>query len=64
MMTDWLGTKTRRVHLQRLALLAGVLTAFGLRLYQLGAESLWYDETVSVYLARQSLPGAGGSHCR
>ena len=42
--------------MQRLALLAGVLAAFGLRLYQLGAESLWYDETVSVYLARQSLP--------
>lgn len=30
--------------------------AFALRLYQLGAESLWYDETVSVVLARKSLP--------
>lgn len=37
----------------RWALLAGLLVGFGLRLYQLGAESFWYDETVSVYLARQ-----------
>jgi mannosyltransferase len=27
-----------------------------LRLYRLGAQSLWYDEGVSVYLARMSLP--------
>jgi hypothetical protein len=26
------------------------------RLYHLGSESLWYDETVSVYLATQPLP--------
>jgi len=32
-----------------------VLFGFGLRLIQLGAQSLWYDETVSVYLAGQSL---------
>ncbi len=37
-------------------LIAILLLAFGLRLYHLGAESLWYDETVSVYLAGQSLP--------
>jgi uncharacterized membrane protein len=36
--------------------LAALLVAFGLRQYQLGAESLWYDETVSVYLARLPLP--------
>ncbi len=30
-----------------------VLLAFALRLVQLGADSLWYDETVSVYLAGQ-----------
>ena len=36
----------------RLLLLGGLLLAFGLRLHRLGAESLWYDETVSVYLAR------------
>jgi 4-amino-4-deoxy-L-arabinose transferase-like glycosyltransferase len=41
---------------QRLLLLA-LVVAFGLRLYRLGAESLWYDESVSVFLARQSIPG-------
>lgn len=40
----------------RSLLLAGILAGFALRLHQLGAESLWYDETVSVYLARQSIP--------
>lgn len=35
---------------------AVLLLAFGLRLYRLGAESLWYDETVSVHLAGKSLP--------
>lgn len=34
---------------------AMVLLAFGLRLYGLGAEGLWYDETVSVHLAGKSL---------
>ena len=29
---------------------------FGLRLYRLGAQSLWYDETVSAYLASKSIP--------
>ncbi len=29
---------------------------FALRLYRLGAESLWYDETVSLLLARSDLP--------
>jgi mannosyltransferase len=33
-----------------------LLLAFGLRLYRLGAESLWYDETVSAHLAGKSLP--------
>jgi mannosyltransferase len=41
----------------RLWILAAILLlAFALRLYRLGAESLWYDETVSVYLAGGSLP--------
>ncbi len=31
------------------------LAAFALRLYRLGAEGLWYDETVSLFLARQDL---------
>ena len=34
----------------------GVVVGFGLRLVQLGTQSLWYDETVSAYLASQSLP--------
>jgi len=42
--------------LQLWMLAAIVLLAFGLRLYRLGAGSLWYDETVSVYLAGKSLP--------
>ncbi|MFQ5886193.1 MAG: glycosyltransferase family 39 protein, partial [Anaerolineae bacterium] len=33
-----------------------LLVGFALRLYRLGYESLWYDETVSVLLARKSLP--------
>ncbi|MFB0536733.1 MAG: glycosyltransferase family 39 protein, partial [Anaerolineae bacterium] len=32
------------------------LLALALRLYRLGAQSLWYDEGVSVYLSRMSLP--------
>ena len=38
-------------------LLAILLLAFGLRLYRLGADSLWYDETVSVMLAGKSTGG-------
>lgn len=34
-----------------------VLAGFALRLYQLGADSLWYDETVSTALAGSPLPG-------
>ncbi|RIK53528.1 MAG: hypothetical protein DCC57_08175, partial [Chloroflexi bacterium] len=45
-----------RPHGLRLLLLAGLLLAFGLRLHRLGAESLWYDETVSAYLAGQPIP--------
>lgn len=36
--------------------LLGVVLSFSLRLVQLGAQSLWYDETVSAYLASQSFP--------
>jgi mannosyltransferase len=36
-------------------LLLILLVAVGLRCYQLGAQSLWYDETVSAYLANQDL---------
>ncbi len=36
---------------ERLALLAVILAGTALRLFRLGADSLWYDETVSTYLA-------------
>lgn len=39
----------------RLSLLGILLAAFGFRIYRLGASSLWYDETVSLFLARQDL---------
>ena len=39
----------------RLGFLATLLLAFGLRVYRLGVDSLWYDETVSALLARKSL---------
>jgi len=42
---------------RRIGLLAGILwLAFGLRLLGLGSGSLWYDETVSAFLAGKSLP--------
>lgn len=40
----------------RLAAPAILLATLALRLAGFGAESLWYDETFSVYLASQSLP--------
>ncbi len=40
---------------RRLWLYLILLAAFALRLYRLGLTSLWYDETVSLYLARQDL---------
>lgn len=44
-----------QTHVRLLSLLA-ILVGFGLRLYHLGTESLWYDETVSVALAQKSIP--------
>ena len=44
-------------HLRPRALLLVILLAgAALRLYRLGGESLWYDETVSTYLAGSPLP--------
>ncbi len=40
---------------QRFALALMFLLAFVLRLYRLGADSLWYDETVSALLASKPL---------
>jgi 4-amino-4-deoxy-L-arabinose transferase-like glycosyltransferase len=38
------------------ALLLFILGGFGLRLFRLGADSLWYDEAVSALLASKSIP--------
>lgn len=46
-------TVRARVPYARVGAIFLLLAAFGLRLHRLGAESLWYDETVSVYLATQ-----------
>ncbi len=50
------GVRARAGAGERVAVLLALLTGFALRLYHLGAESLWYDETVSVHLARQPIP--------
>ena len=51
------GKDSTRSQLRRVAIPALVaavaLGAFALRLVQLGVDSLWYDESVSVYLAGQ-----------
>jgi hypothetical protein len=39
----------------RLLLVTALLGGFALRLYRLGAESLWYDEAVSVWLAQKPI---------
>lgn len=43
------------VHLYRFVPSVAVLIAFGLRTYRLGAQSLWYDEGVSLLLAGKPL---------
>jgi len=56
-MREWrVAFQARPERWRRLLILAALLIGFALRLYQLGADSLWYDETVSVFLARQSVP--------
>jgi mannosyltransferase len=46
----------RQIAWTAILLLVITLLALALRLYHLEAQSLWYDEGVSVYLARMSLP--------
>jgi 4-amino-4-deoxy-L-arabinose transferase-like glycosyltransferase len=50
----------RRVPIKRFShrqlLLGGLLLGFLLRLFRLGSESLWYDETVSAFLASRAIP--------
>ena len=40
----------------RLTLLLILFFGYALRLYKLGAQSLWYDETVSAVLAQKTVP--------
>ncbi len=49
-------TTRNRAALRHWALVATLLLAYGLRVYRLGSESLWYDETVSVHLATKTIP--------
>ncbi len=42
-------------YLSRVLVLVILAAAFAVRLFRLGASSLWYDETVSLYLARLDL---------
>jgi len=46
----------KRVYLHPTIFIAIILLAFGLRLYNLTYHSLWFDEAVSVYWARQAVP--------
>ncbi len=46
----------KRLPLERLILGLVLLAGVALRLFRLGADSLWYDETVSVVLAGSPLP--------
>ncbi len=55
-LTPSLQSACRRVTWPFLALPGLILLAFALRVYQLPAQSLWYDEGVSWYLTRMSLP--------
>jgi len=51
--SSMVGHSNRRSHLSLLLIL---LLALALRLHQLGAQSLWYDETLSVHLAGKPAP--------
>jgi len=56
-MSHFTEREKRGISGQHLAIfLLILLVGFALRLYRLGYQSLWYDETVSVLLARKSLP--------
>lgn len=55
---------SRPASLERWLLSLILLAAFALRLVRLGTGSLWYDETVSVYLAGQSAAALIGHTAR
>jgi len=46
----------KRVYRQTIIFIAIILLAFGLRLYNLTYHSLWFDEAISVYWAKQTVP--------
>jgi mannosyltransferase len=47
---------TARFNRYKSLLVVIMLLGFALRLYRLGADSLWYDETVSAFLAAETVP--------
>jgi mannosyltransferase len=47
----------RTISKYSITLLVIVLTGLFLRVYDLGVESLWYDETYSVFMSKMSLSG-------
>lgn len=47
------STRVNRIQPHTFILPAIILIGFAVRLYQLGAQSLWYDETVSAVLASE-----------
>jgi 4-amino-4-deoxy-L-arabinose transferase-like glycosyltransferase len=50
------GSKSQPATGERLLLIGLILLALGLRVWGLGAQSLWWDESLSLYRASQSLP--------
>ena len=52
LMSDHSGFKLSTY--SRIGLLTIILLGFALRLYKLGEQSLWYDETVSAFLAGEA----------
>jgi hypothetical protein len=50
--TEWIRGRRHAI-----ALVAVVLLGLSLRLCEIGAKSLWFDETFSVWLSRQSVAG-------
>lgn len=49
-------TQTDKALQIRIGLLGLILIGFAIRLYHIDTQSLWYDETVSAFLAGQSSP--------
>lgn len=52
---DLVSSASQARNIRRLALLALILFAFALRVYRLGAQSLWYDEAVTAQVASRGI---------